>query len=619
MRLRLRRQRRSIILSPTLLDATLKTREQALERPGELAAESRALLWLTASGRSARALGFGAVLCGTAQALATLFLMYELARVLHALVLEHSLAGVPPGACWRIPLWVVLRALLGLARDEFGLRAGRSARLSLRQELLEAIRRGGPLWSARLPGGALSSVLSDQVEAVDGYFAHYRPQQMLAAIVPLLILAAVLPYSWMAALILLGTAPLVPVFMILVGWRTRAEQSRQMLAMQRLGGTFLDLLRGLPTLRLFDARQRSLEELSALGESFCERTMKVLRLAFLNGAVLEFFTSISIALSAVFLGFSLLGYLKFGFYGAGPKLESALFILLLAPEFYQPLRQLGSHYHARAEALAAAMNIRQVLATLPEGAGGQSGASPGGSGPAALEFAGVHLAYRAGEPVLTDCSLALAPGECVAVLGPSGAGKSSLLRLAAGIALPGAGELRVDGVPLAELDLQAWREQIGWMDQHPPLLAASLASNLQAACARAVAPEALWDALDFAGLGDWARALPEGLATRMGEGGRWISGGQLRRLALARLALRRPRLLLLDEPTASLDAGAEAFMVARLEKLAAGCTTLLVSHRPAPLTLAGRVLELGPGGLRPLPAAALAALLQAGRKESRDA
>lgn len=561
---------------------------------------------------------FGAVLCGTAQALVTIFLMYNLARVLHALVLEHSLAGAPPGAIWLIPLCVLLRALLGLARDEFGLRAGRSARQGLRQELLEAARRGGPLWSARLAGGALSSVVTDQVEAVDGYFARYRPQQMLAAIVPLLIVAAVLPYSWMAALILLGTAPLVPVFMILVGWRTRAEQSRQMLAMQRLGGTFLDLVRGLPTLRLFDARQRSLEELAALGESFRERTMKVLRLAFLNGAVLEFFTSVSIALSAVFLGFSLLGYLEFGFYGAGPELGAALFILLLAPEFYQPLRELGTHYHARAEALAAAMNIRQVLATLPEGAGGRGGASPGGSGPAALEFAGVHLAYRAGQPVLADCSLALAPGECVAVLGPSGAGKSSLLRLAAGIALPGAGALRVDGVPLTELDLQAWREQIGWMDQHPPLLAASLATNLQVACASPVAPEALWDALDFAGLGDWARALPEGLETPMGEAGRWMSGGQLRRLALARLALRRPRLLLLDEPTASLDAGAEAFMVARLGELAAGCTTLLVTHRPAPLALAGRVLELEQGLLRPLPAAALAALLQDGREEMED-
>lgn len=555
--------------------------------------------WLVRHGRGARFFIAGAVVCGAFQALVTILLMYDLAFLLHALVIEQALLRVPAWSLWVVPALVLCRAALGLARDACGLRAGQSARQSLRTELLDAAYRGGPLGGIPMAGGALSSVVTDQVDAVDGYFARYRPQQMLAVIVPLMILLAVLPHSWMAALILLGTAPLIPLFMLMVGWRTRAEQSRQMLAMQRLGGTFLDLVRGLPTLRLFDARQRSLDELAVLSEHFRVRTMKVLRLAFLNGTVLEFFTSVSIALSAVFLGFSLLGYLDFGFFGAAPELRASLFILLLAPEFYQPLRELGTHYHARAEGLAAALEIHRVLDALPQpgGTGQTNLPAPSGRG-AGLELVGVSLAYRTGVPVLQDCSLVLAPGECLAVLGPSGAGKSSLLRLAAGIVLADGGQLRVDGCDMASLDRSAWREQIGWMDQHPPLLAASLAANLRVSRDDADL-EALWGALDFAGLRSWASALPEGLDTLMGEGGRSMSGGQLRRLALARLALRRPRLLLLDEPTASLDAEAEAFMISRLGQLRQGCSTLLVTHRPAPLALAERVLRLEGGRLGP--------------------
>ncbi len=572
-----------------------------------MAADDIALArWLGGQGREARAFIAGAVLCGALQALAAIALMYALAHALHAVVIERTLAAAPGWALWAIPLCVLARAVLGLARDECGLRAGQSARRSLRTQLLDLAYRGGPLWSGQLASGALSSVVTEQVDAVDGYFARYLPQRRLAALVPLLILAAVLPHSWMAALILLGTAPLIPLFMILVGWRTRAEQERQLVAMQRLGGAFLDLVRGQPTLRLFGAGQRSLDELAALGEAFRERTMKVLRLAFLNGTVLEFFTSVAIALSAVYLGFSLLGYLDFGFAGDRAELRTALFILLLAPEFYQPLRELGTHYHARAEGLAAAGAIRRVLDSLPVGSAGNGGHVPDAAGgAAAVHFEAVGLAYRPGVPVLEACTLTLAAGECVAVVGPSGGGKTSLLRLAAGIVLPGAGTVRIDGVPMESLDRDAWRGQIGWMDQHPPLLAASLADNLRAANAHAEAAE-LWAALEFAGLATWARALPGALDAALGEGGRPLSGGQLRRLALARLALRRPRLLLLDEPTASLDAAAERFVIERLSALGAGCSTLLVSHRPAPLVLADRVLELAGGRLGAGPPSAVA-------------
>lgn len=559
--------------------------------------EQTAEAWLNAHGEGARSHVYLAVLFGGLQTVVTIVQMYVLALALHAAVMERSLAVTPAWVLWAIPLCVLLRALLGLARDECGLRAGQAARQSLRAQLLDTAYRGGPLWNGRMAGGTLSSVINDQVDAVDGYFARYRPQRLLAGIVPVLILLVVLPHSWMAALILLATAPLIPLFMVMVGWRTRAEQSRQMLAMQRLGGAFLDLVRGMPTLRLFNAQQRSQDELAVLGEAFRERTMRVLRLAFLNGTVLEFFASVAIALTAVYLGFSLLGYLNFGFFGGTAVLQSALFILLLAPEFYQPLRELGVHYHARAEAVAAAMAIRRVLDSIPDAAA-NSGEQllPASAGAATLRFDRVALSYREGVLALADFSLAVRAGECIALVGPSGSGKSSVLRLAAGIVLPTQGSVTVDDCSMIQLDRHAWREHIGWMDQSPPLLAASLADNLRVARVEADAAE-LWLALAFAGLQAWAEALPEGLDTVLGEGGRPLSGGQLRRLALARLALRRPRLLLLDEPTASLDAAAEAFVVERLAELRAGCTTLLATHRSAPLTLADRVLELAGGRL----------------------
>lgn len=569
-------------------------------------AERESLRWLDRHGGDARRFVHGAVAAGAAQAMATIGLMYVLAWVLHSVVIERSLAAAPQWALMAMPTLVVLRAGMALLRDECGVRAGQSARQSLRAALLDAAYRGGPLWRGGVAGGALSSVVTDQVDAVDGYFARYRPQQLLAALIPILILAAVLPHSWMAALILLGTAPLIPLFMVMIGWRTRAEQSRQMLAMQRLGGAFLDLVRGLPTLRLFAAGQRSLDELAARGELFRIRTMKVLRLAFLSGTVLEFFTSLAIALSAVFLGFSLLGYLDFGFFGEGVELRVALFILLLAPEFYQPLRELGTHYHARAEALAAGLEIRRILDSAPAAREGEL-RPDAGIGPARLHLDRLGLAYREGVPVLQDCCLSLAPGECVGIVGPSGSGKSSLLRLAAGIVLPTEGVLRIDGVDAVLLDRPAWREQIGWMDQHPPLLAASLAANLLVARSDAETA-ALWSALEFAGLKTWAEALPAQLDTVLGEGGRQLSGGQLRRLALARLALKRPRLLLLDEPTASLDEAAEAFVIERLRHLCAPCTTLLVTHRPGPLQLCGRVLTLEQGRLLSATASAVSDL-----------
>jgi ATP-binding cassette subfamily C protein CydD len=440
------------------------------------------------------------------------------------------------------------------------------------------------------PSGALASLSVEQVDGLDAYVAKFLPQQTLSVLSPLLLLAVVFPINWICGALLLGTAPLIPLFMILVGLGARALQTKQLKAMSRLSAQFLDSLRGLTALKLLNAEGGRVEALAKASDAFRSRTMEVLRLAFLSSATLEFFSVLAIALAALYLGFTLLGQLDFGI---PLTFETALFVLLLAPDFYQPLRELGTQYHAKAEALACAEQLRPVFeAPLPP-AGGT--VKPGNGAPS-LRFREVDFAYVPEVPVLSGFNLDVGAGETVALSGPSGSGKTTVLRLLLGQLSPRRGSIETDGVALSELDLEAWRGGLGWMSQHPRLLSATLADNLRVA--RLDADErTLIEALEFAGLGDWYARLDRGLETALGEGGRLLSGGQLRRLALARVRLRDARLLLLDEPTASLDAGVETLVLDRLAELKGGRTVVLLSHHPRPLELADRVVALE-GGAR---------------------
>lgn len=550
--------------------------------------------WLNGLGGRGRPWRELAILAGLLQGVGVVVMAALLAALIHGLVMDgKTLAELAP-YWYGLPLTFAWRALAGWAREEAGARAGAKIRTALRRELLDRVHALGPAWVAGQTGGGLVSTLLEQVDGLDGYFARYRPQMFIAVLIPLLILGVVFPLNWAAGLILLLTAPLIPVFMILVGLGTQARQSEQLQMLTRMSGHFLDLVRGLGDLRLLDAHRAQTPRVAAVAEEFRRRTMRVLRLAFLSSTVLEFFASVSIAMLAVYLGFSLLGHLDFGYYDTPPDLALSFFILLLAPEFYLPLRELGTHYHARAEALAAAGQLQPIFAAPSlqcQGGGGQ----PGLTAPA-LCIERLSFAHRPDVPVLRELSLELPAGGSLAIVGQSGAGKTTLLRLILGELAPPPGTIRIDGRPLDELDAQAWREGIAWMSQHPRLLPATLADNLR--LARHDADEAaMHEALAFAELLPWFATLPDGWQTRLGEGGRLLSGGQLRRLALARVYLRQARLLLLDEPTASLDSATEALVMAGLRRLAAGRTLLLLTHRRAALQLVDRVALLDGGRL----------------------
>ncbi|MEI8096081.1 MAG: thiol reductant ABC exporter subunit CydD [Spirochaetales bacterium] len=513
---------------------------------------------------------------------------------LAGLVMDHKALADLLWLWAPLPGVLLLKVLATWAKEEAGVRASQQVRGPLRQELLAKIHDLGPAWKTGQQSGALVSKLMEQVDGLDAWLAKYLPQKTLSMAGPALVLAVVFPINWACGLLLLVTAPLIPLFMSLVGRGARVEQTKQYLSLSRMSGAFLDLVRGLPSLRLVDAHRRQTPRVAAVSEEFRVRTMSVLRLAFLSSTVLEFFTMLSIALTAIYLGFSLLHLLNFGAWNGSPDLGMALFVLILAPEFYLPLRELGVHYHAQAEAKAAALQVLPVFAA--QARPGVAGEHKPAAGAPRLDLRGVHFAHVPGVPILAGLDLTVAAGEAVAITGPSGAGKTTLLRLIAGQLAPDEGTLLVNGEPLLGLSPEAWKESLGWMNQHPRVLSATLAENLR--IARTEASDAdLHEALKFAGLDALYQTLDRGLDTLLGEEGRGLSGGQQRRLGLARVYLRRAGLLLLDEPTASLDHETEGLILDRLAVLKKDRTLVVLTHHAQPLEIVDRVLDLRAGRL----------------------
>ncbi|MFD8971945.1 thiol reductant ABC exporter subunit CydD [Streptomyces sp. NPDC059593] len=461
-------------------------------------------------------------------------------------------------------------------------RASAAVKSELRGRLLARAAALGPGWLSGQKAGSLIALATRGVDALDDYFARYLPQLGLAVVVPVAVLARIVTEDWVSAAIIVVTLPLIPLFMILIGWYTQARMDRQWKLLSRLSGHFLDVVAGLPTLKIFGRAKAQAESIRTITSEYRQATMRTLRIAFLSSFALELLATLSVALVAVTIGMRLVhGELD---------LYTGLVILILAPEAYLPLRQVGAQYHAAAEGLAAAEEIFEVL-EQPVREGG-TGAVPD-SVRLELDRVTVRHPGRA-EPALDAATLTVEPGETVALVGPSGVGKSTLLDVVLGFVAPEeGGSVRVGGEDLAALDLEAWRSRIAWVPQRPYLFAGTIAENVRLACPDA-SDEAVREALRDAGADGFVTGLPEGLDTPLGEDGVGLSAGQRQRLALARAFLADRPLLLLDEPTAALDGETEAGVVDAVRRLAAGRTVLLVVHRPALLAVADRVVSLVP-------------------------
>ncbi|WP_434795214.1 thiol reductant ABC exporter subunit CydD [Streptomyces albidoflavus] len=470
------------------------------------------------------------------------------------------------------------RALVSWLTELAAHRASAAVTSELRMRLVERAGQLGPGWLGDRRTGSLIALATRGVDALDDYFARYLPQLGLAVVVPVAVLARIVTEDWVSAAIIVVTLPLIPLFMALIGWATQSRMDRQWGLLSRLSGHFLDVVAGLPTLKIFGRAKAQAESIRRITHDYRRATLRTLRIAFLSSFALELLATLSVALVAVTIGMRLVH--------GDMDLYTGLVILVLAPEAYLPLRQVGAQYHAAAEGLAAAEEVFAVLETPVPHTGTQ--APPAG----ALAFEGVTVRYPGRDaPAVREATFTVEPGETVALVGPSGCGKTTLLQAALGFVAPAEGRVTVGGTDLAEVDREQWHQRIAWVPQRPQLFAGTVAENVR--LARPDASEAeVARALEQAGAREFVAGLPAGAETELGEDGAGLSAGQRQRVALARAFLADRPVLLLDEPTASLDGASEEAVVEAVRRLAVGRTVLLVVHRPALLAVADRVVRL---------------------------
>ncbi|MGF1472705.1 MAG: thiol reductant ABC exporter subunit CydD [Rubrobacteraceae bacterium] len=536
--------------------------------------------------------GIGGVLCTVAQA-------FAFATAVHRMVVEGAAFGEVSGWLWVFGAAVALKAVFSYGVERLGSGGALAVQRGLRRRIL------GRMFSedatGRPPAAPTATALIEQVDKLEGYYARYLPLMYLAVLAPLVMLLFVFPVSWVAGLILLFSAPLIPVHMALVGMGAEDASRRQFEALRHLSGYFLDRLQGLQTLKRMGYADREPANIAAASDELQSRTMRVLRVAFLSSTVLEFFATFSIAIAATYIGLGLLGWLGFGFGTDGITLQAGLFLLLLAPVYFQPLRSFAAAYHDRADALAAAQDLIPLVgASELETASGGAVPMPGSAIPGigAIQLRGATVRYAGRRlAALESVDLDISAGSRISVTGPSGSGKSTLLAVVSGQVPVTGGTVLVNGRPLEEYEPGALRALTSWVGQRPYLFPDTIAENIALG-----QPEKTWaeveEAARRARVTEFAAGLPDGLDTVIGERGTGLSGGEAQRVALARACLKDASLVLLDEPTAHLDAGTAGGIIETIAELSEGKTVLISTHNPDLAALCETTLRLEDGALK---------------------
>jgi ATP-binding cassette, subfamily C, bacterial CydD len=532
------------------------------------------------------------IIFGVLGAAATIAQMAFLSKIVDRVFLAHESLAQVVSLLLLLLVVIVVRAGLVWVREVTAQQGAMRIKSEVRERLFTHLLQLGPAYARGERTGELVATASEGIERLDAYVSRYLPQLALSILIPFLIAAYILPLDWLSAFLLFVTGPIIPLLMILVGSYAEQHIQRQWTALSRMSAHFLDAVQGLPALKLFNRSDAERARSARVSEGYRERTMKVLRFAFLSGAVLEFLTAIAIGLIAVTLGIRLLD--------GGITFEYAFLVLLLAPEFYRPLRELGVHRHAGMEGKAAAKRIIEVLETpLPVHMGAVSGKHP--VGPLTIEFTGVTYTYPGSDrTALTGIDLTLLAGTCTALVGRSGAGKSTLANLLLRFIDAQDGIITANGIPLVDLPVETWREYVALVPQRPYLFYGSVRANIRLARPGASDSE-VEQAAELAGAAGFISRLPQGYDTEIGERGARLSAGQAQRIAIARAFLKDAPLLVLDEPTSSLDPESETLIRHALERLVQNRTVLVIAHRYNTIANAqqvavledGRLVELG--------------------------
>jgi ATP-binding cassette, subfamily C, bacterial CydD len=510
-------------------------------------------------------------------------------------LLAHVIVHAPSGlssvrrSLVVLAIVVAARAVTTYGGEAMALRAAAAVKSQLRRKLTLHLLALGPGWLGRQSTGELLTLNGRGLDALDPYFARYLPQLVLAVIIPAAVLARVVGADLVSAVTIAVTLPLIPVFMILIGMHTKARTDRQWMLLARLGGHFLDVVEGLPTLKLFGRAKAQAVTIRRVTEEHRVATMATLRIAFLSALALELLATLATAVVAVEVGLRLLtGHLGY---------ETALVVLLLTPEAYLPLRQVGAQFHASMEGVTAAASVLDILETpVPAPASSTSTWRPDPGGEV-IRFDQVSVCYPGrSQPALTDLAFAIRPGEHLAIVGPSGAGKTTVLSLLLRFVAPTSGSVEIGGHDLSAVDIAKWRRHVAWVPQDPHLFARSLAANIRLGVPGA-SHAAIRRAASLAGLDDVIATLPGGLDAMIGERGHDLSSGQRQRVAIARALLTDAPLLLLDEPAAHLDNENASDLRAVVRGLCTGRTVLVVTHSASWAADADRVLTLHDGRL----------------------
>ena len=530
-----------------------------------------------------------AVLVGLIGALLVILQARFLSRIIaEVFINSRTLAGV------QSLLWVLLGLMLVRWFTTYGSGylaslAAVQVKTNLRELLFRHLLALGPSFTQKEESGDLVTTFMQEVEGLDAYFSQYLPQLALAALIPLLILVVVFPLDLISGIILLLTAPLIPIFMILIGNTAQAITRKQWTALRRMSAHFLDTLQGLATLKALNQSAAQADKIARVSETYRKATINVLRVTFLSALVLELVGAISTAIVAVEIGLRLLN--------GGMQFEQAFFILVIAPEFYLPLRQLGLRFHAGAAGISAANHIFEILSQPIPLELDALETLPRWSMPAnyRLSFESVNFSYpQRDEPALQSVNFEIESGQLTALVGPSGSGKTTIAELLLRFLVPCKGQISLNGQSIQSLPCSDWRSQIAWVPQSPYLFNCSISENIRLGRQEASIEE-IRLAARLANLDDFILSLPEGFETLVGERGARLSGGQAQRLALARAFLRDPALLLMDEPTAHLDPEQEALLLPAIQRLCQGRTTILIAHRLSTVIHADQIIVLDHG------------------------